>query len=345
MKIPKDIVEIEVSKLSKSRWNPRENYGEIEELGDTIAQDGIITPLIVVEREGRYEVVVGERRRFASEKLGIEKLPCRVAELDDKDVLMLIAIEAETKEEFNPIERAKHYSNMILNGWTQEELSSRIGLDRSTIAHILQTMRLPEEAKKMIVRQRTDRTPLDQILGYSKIEPIVEGDLPDKVANFLVKKIINKGMPRDKIRKEVNNYKICKEMANTERDKKEQKEMFKALDEDFENILEKGQEYFEPEVGKFLTIEGKKIPIYKNEEEAQASLKAGIESPTLEFEGHVPTKDLLAILEGEAKALGYEPLCEIRELHFENPDQLKAFLAAMKRIGKEYPYITKSEDQ
>jgi ParB/RepB/Spo0J family partition protein len=339
MKISEGIMEIEVSKLSKSRWNPRENYGQIEELGDTISQDGIIEPLIVVERDGKYEVIVGERRRYAAEKLKMKTLPCRIAEGSDKEILMLIAIEEYQKEELSAVERAKLYSSMIQSGWTQEELSSRIGVDRSTIAHILQINRLPEEAKTIIVRQRTDKTPLDQLLTYSKIDPIVGGNLPDKVANFLVKKIVKKGMSREKIRKEVNNYNMVKRSANAERDKGLQKRMFQDLDENFESILDRGHRYFEPEeVPKFITIEGRKARVFNSEEERQADLQDDIEHPRLEFKYHVPTKDILAILEEEAKVLGYEPLCQIREVYFENPDQLKAFLDSMKKVGKEYPY-------
>ncbi len=148
MKISEEIKNIEVSKLSKSKWNPRENYGQIEELGDTIAQDGIINPLIVVERDGRYEVIVGERRRYAAEKLKMKTLPCRIAELSDKEIQMLIAIEEFQKEELNVIERAKLYSDMIRSGWTQEDLAARVGLDQSSISNILSVLRLPEEYKE-----------------------------------------------------------------------------------------------------------------------------------------------------------------------------------------------------
>lgn len=321
MKISEEIKNIEVSKLSKSKWNPRENYGQIEELGDTIAQDGIINPLIVVERDGRYEVIVGERRRYAAEKLKMKTLPCRIAELSDKEIQMLIAIEEHQKEELNVIEKAKHYSNMIKSGWTQEDIASRVGIDRSNIAHIIQTMRLPEEAKKTIVCQHTQHTPVEKLLTYSKIDPIIRGDLPDKVANFLVQKIAKKGMPRNQIRKSVSNYIIAKRLAETERDKEAQKKIFQDLDEDFENILEQGQEYFEPK-----------------EEDIPKKL-------TIEFKDHVPIKDILAILE-DAKGLGLECLCEIREIHFENPKQLQVFLTAMKqRMYRKYPYITKSEDK
>lgn len=136
---------------------PRKRFVEqsLEELAGSIREQGLIQPLIVRRREGggdTYEIIAGERRWRASQRAGLREVPVVVREASTDTAFELALVENLQRQDLDPIETATAYQRLIADhGYTQEELSVRVGKDRSTIANTLRLMQLPGEVLEHVV--------------------------------------------------------------------------------------------------------------------------------------------------------------------------------------------------
>ena len=141
------IQEIEVRRISPNPLQPRENFNEtaLEDLKNSIAEKGIIQPLSVRKVDDGYELIAGERRLRAVTALEIERVPAYILDVDsDEDMLELSLIENIQREDLNPIDIAKAYDKLLTDcNLTQEQVSRRIGKERSTVANFLRLLKLP----------------------------------------------------------------------------------------------------------------------------------------------------------------------------------------------------------
>ncbi len=148
------VVLLPADSIIKNTYQPRHRFDEktLEELAASIAEKGIIQPLIVQDRGDHYELIAGERRLLAARRAGLEKVPALVREIrDKKDLLEIAIIENIQREDLNPIDRALSYRRLIDEfGETQEEIAERVGKDRSTIANTLRILDLSREIKDLI---------------------------------------------------------------------------------------------------------------------------------------------------------------------------------------------------
>ncbi len=123
----------------------------LEALAETIRARGILQPLLVRRKGTRYELVAGERRLRAAKIAGVEKIPIVIVDVDARDRLELSLLENIQREDLNPIEEAQAYKTMLDRlGLTQEELASKLGVDRSSVANMIRLLSLPEDVKKEI---------------------------------------------------------------------------------------------------------------------------------------------------------------------------------------------------
>ncbi|WP_025270128.1 ParB/RepB/Spo0J family partition protein [Hippea sp. KM1] len=144
---------LELDLIQKSPFQPREEFDQekLKELADSIKEKGVIQPIIVREIEGRYQIVAGERRFLAAKMAGLSSIPAIVRELSDEEAAEIALIENIQRKDLNPIEEALAYKRLMDSfGYTQEELSRRIGKDRTTIANTLRLLKLPERVIEMI---------------------------------------------------------------------------------------------------------------------------------------------------------------------------------------------------
>ncbi|RLF22291.1 MAG: hypothetical protein DRN15_09495 [Thermoprotei archaeon] len=204
-KISKEVVLINIDKLVKSPLNPREFLGNIEELTDTVIDDGVIEPLIVrehPEREGIYEVLCGWRRCIAASRAGYKKVPCRIANVSNEEALILIGIEDIQKEELLPYERGKLYQKMLDElGLSHRQLGAKLGIPAKTIEHYLWLLRLPDDiAKEVRLAAGQFESPL-KTFTLTKAEAII--GLPERLQRYFYEKIRTEGMTRDELRKQV----------------------------------------------------------------------------------------------------------------------------------------------
>jgi ParB family transcriptional regulator, chromosome partitioning protein len=147
------IIELEPSKIIQNPTQPRKKFEEdkIRELANSIIEKGIIQPIIVREKDGKYEIVAGERRYRAAIEAKMKKIPAIVKNVDDEESLELAIIENVQRENLNPIEEGEAYKLLIEKySYTQEELAKKLGKNRSTITNKIRALKLPEDVKKMI---------------------------------------------------------------------------------------------------------------------------------------------------------------------------------------------------
>lgn len=137
--------------------NPRQprayfNQDKLKELMDSIAQYGILEPLLVTEKEnGRFELIAGERRLRAARALGLKNAPVVVRHADDLEKLELSLIENLQRQDLNPIEEAEGYRELVETfGLTQEQAGQKAGKSRETISNMLRLLDLSGEMQKAV---------------------------------------------------------------------------------------------------------------------------------------------------------------------------------------------------
>ena len=140
---------VSISDLERNRFQPRTYFDEkkIDELAKSIKKNGLIQPIAVrPQKEGRYEIIAGERRWLAAQKAGLHDVPVVILDLDDTQSLELAIIENIQREDLNTIEEAKGYDRLIKEfNFDHEKLSEFMGKSRSHISNTLRLLTLPSE--------------------------------------------------------------------------------------------------------------------------------------------------------------------------------------------------------
>ena len=140
--------------LKPNPSQPRKHFEQsaLEELAESIRENGVIQPLIVREENGGFEIVAGERRWRAAKMAKLEKLPVVIRTATDQDVAELTLIENIQREDLNPIEEAEAYEKLAERfGLTHEEIAKKTGKNRSVVTNQLRLLRLSENTKKALV--------------------------------------------------------------------------------------------------------------------------------------------------------------------------------------------------
>lgn len=136
---------VDINDIQPNNEQPRKNFSdeELEELSASIKQFGVLQPLIVREKNGKYEIVAGERRYRASKLAGLKELPIIVKDFSDVETLQVSLIENIQRENLNPMELAYAY-NLLMERFdlTQEEVADKVGKSRSSVANIIRLMNL-----------------------------------------------------------------------------------------------------------------------------------------------------------------------------------------------------------
>jgi ParB family transcriptional regulator, chromosome partitioning protein len=148
------LAEIPISLIQPNPYQPRKTFNEasIEELARSVRQHGIVQPLVVTRSGDKYKLIAGERRFRAAQKAGLTTVPALIKELlQEGDALQIALIENIQREDLNPIEEALAYHQLHDEfQLTQEEISKRVGKERSTVANFLRLLKLPDPVKKLL---------------------------------------------------------------------------------------------------------------------------------------------------------------------------------------------------
>ncbi len=180
------LIQIDVSQIHPNRFQPRMQFEpeRLQELADSITENGIIQPIIVRRAEEGYELVAGERRWRAAQTAGLTKVPAVIQDLSDQKLLELALVENIQRDELNAIEEAHAYHLLIEEfGLSQQEISQRVGRSRAAVTNILRLLKLPQRIQALVVQNQLS-------MGHARaLIP-----LPLKHQLTLVQQIIDKGL-------------------------------------------------------------------------------------------------------------------------------------------------------
>ncbi|MCF6201617.1 MAG: ParB/RepB/Spo0J family partition protein, partial [Hydrogenimonas sp.] len=165
------VVEIPLSEIVPNPYQPRKHFDEnaIKELSQSIKRHGLLQPIVVIEQNGEYVLIAGERRVRASRLAGLESVRAIVADIDRSRFRELALIENIQREELNPVELARSYKELIEEyGITQEELSKIIHKSRTQITNTLRLLQLDEYVLQKLLSSQISQGHAKVLVGLDE---------------------------------------------------------------------------------------------------------------------------------------------------------------------------------
>ena len=179
------LIEVKITEIIRDEEQPRKDFDPeaLEALAASIKEHGILSPIVVMRKEDKYQIVAGERRYRAAKIAGLDKVPVIVRTLDAQNKLELSIIENAQREDLNAIELATAYAKLKTQfNLTNEEIAKRVGKAKITIENTLRLLNLPEKAKKAMREHR---------LTEGVMRPLINAE--EKVIDAALPKIIEEG--------------------------------------------------------------------------------------------------------------------------------------------------------
>jgi ParB family chromosome partitioning protein len=192
------IEQIELSKIIAGIYQPRKNFNqaELEELADSIRENGVIQPIILrkIRDQDQYEIIAGERRFRASQILGATEIPAIVKKINNHEALEIALIENIQREDLSLMEEANGYKQLGDDfSYTQEQIAKKVGKSRSHITNLLRLLTLPESVQ----------TFLDQkLISMGHARAIINSDDPEALAQKIINDQLNVRDAEDLAREE-----------------------------------------------------------------------------------------------------------------------------------------------
>lgn len=140
--------EISVNQIQQNPYQPRKHFDadQIASLSASVREHGILQPLVVREVDGRYQLIAGERRLRAAQEAGLTKVPVRVVDFNDQQVIEAALVENIQRADLNPIEKAQGFKEYLDRfNLSHDQLAQRLGLARSTITNLINLLDLAPE--------------------------------------------------------------------------------------------------------------------------------------------------------------------------------------------------------
>ncbi len=152
-----NLTNINVYEIDTNPYQPRTVFDsdEITNLAESIKQHGVLQP-VVVRRDGeRYQLIAGERRLRASIQAGLAEVPATIHDVDDRQVAEITIVENLQRKDLGPLEKAASFQKYLEQySATQEELASRLSVDRSTVANLIRLLELPQAVQEALGEQK-----------------------------------------------------------------------------------------------------------------------------------------------------------------------------------------------
>lgn len=196
-----ELFEVDIDLIEPNSEQPRTRFVEekLNELTQSIKENGIIQPIVLRRKGGRFEIVAGERRWRASQRAGLKKVPAIIKEVTNEKLLELALIENIQRQELSPIEEARAYKKLIGTlGLTQEMVAARVGKDRTFITNYLRLLRLPDDVQQLVEEEKITVGHARALLGIEDIsslrkiaKSIIEMSLSVRETERAVKRIAN----------------------------------------------------------------------------------------------------------------------------------------------------------
>ena len=176
---------IPIEQIDPNPNQPRQVMGDLSELMASIAEKGILEPLVVRQRGERFQIVAGERRYQAAIQVGLRELPVVIRDVDEAEMLELALIENLQRKDLTPFEESEALHSLAERcGYTHEDLARRLGKSRSSVTESLALNGIPEEVRNLCR--------LADISSKSLLLQVVRQETPEKMV-ALVEKIASQG--------------------------------------------------------------------------------------------------------------------------------------------------------
>ncbi len=191
---PTEIRLVPVEWINPGPWQPRRIFARaaLDELAQSMAENGIVQPILVrpnPQKEGRYELIAGERRWRAAQIARLHDIPTIIRELSDKQAAELSLIENIQRQDLSAIEEARGYRKLIdAHSYTQDDLAGIVGKSRPHIANMMRLLNLPEEVQDMVLKG---------VLSAGQARPLIGHE----EALALAKLVVEKGLSAREVEK------------------------------------------------------------------------------------------------------------------------------------------------
>ncbi len=186
---------VPIDEIDPNPNQPRQVMGDLSELMASIAEKGIIEPIIARQRGRRYQIVAGERRYQAAVQVGLREIPIVIREVDDNEIIEIALIENIQRKDLTPFEEAEALQSLGTRcGYTHEDMARRLGKSRSAITESLSLNNMPEEVKNLCR--------LADISSKSLLLEVVRQGDPQKMVALVERIARDGGATREAVRKE-----------------------------------------------------------------------------------------------------------------------------------------------
>ena len=184
---------IPIEQLDPNPDQPRQVMGDLSELMASIAEKGIIEPLIVRQQRGRFQIIAGERRYQAAVQIGVQEVPVIIRDVDDGELIEISLIENIQRKDLTSFEEAEALQSLGDRfNYTHEELARRLGKSRTSITESLKLNAMPDAVKNLCrLADITSKSILLQVVRQSDPKKMVE----------LVEQITRASLTREETRK------------------------------------------------------------------------------------------------------------------------------------------------
>jgi len=240
---------IEIAKIKPSPHQARNELGNIKELVASIKEKGVLEPILVRPKDGKYEIIAGERRYIAAKTAGLKNMPCIEMNIEDNEAMEISLIENLQRKDLDVFEEADGLSALAnMYDYNHSQIAEKIGKARSTITEIINISKIPVDIRDLcrkndinsrttlieISKQKSNKNMLDLISAIS------ERDLKREDTRILSKKI--KGKDETIIKRYVYNFvptveKNCRIRIEFKKQKVNKSEIISILREAIEKLL------------------------------------------------------------------------------------------------------------
>ncbi len=193
------LIEVDLEDVERDEEQPRKNFSKesLAELADSIREHGVLSPIVVVKKGKKYQIVAGERRWRAAKLAGLEKVPVIVRTLSDQNRLELAIVENAQREDLSPIELATAYAKLKNQfNLSNEEIGKRVGKSASSVINTMRLLKLPDEAKKAMQEHNLMEGPM---------RPLISAD-PEMIHEILPK-LIEEGWSARRVERYIADHK------------------------------------------------------------------------------------------------------------------------------------------
>jgi len=203
------LAKIPTKNILPNPYQPRTNFelGALDELKNSILENGLIQPITVRRVNNHFELVSGERRLRASKEIGLKDIPAYIIKVDTKEAMLALSlIENVQREDLNPIEIATTYRKLMIEcNLSQEEIATKVGKDRSTVTNSMRLLKLPNKIQQALIDTTISAGHARAILSLENEKAqlaIFDKIIKEKLSVRNVEKLVKEGAPKISHRKE-----------------------------------------------------------------------------------------------------------------------------------------------